>query len=326
VLRQLLSLAERAGALVTQDQRNEQSATDPLMRHIERNLFASPFSVYGGNGEHMTIFGASDRRAEAESLAEAILEFARNGVRYRDMAVVVSDLEAYAALISRSCERRGIPVFLDRKHPLTGHAAIDGVLAACALRKKLCVFELHLRKSALRHARMRTRKRRSESARTGARGNAMPNPHRREPEEAARERARRLPRAGRLSKGSPARRCGRCARSTRFSRKLNCSASWRSGRKGSDKQGASRDAGARAGWNLLASCSTNSTNPGGAQVGKRICAPVGEGLRLQCRIVPGTADHGLVGTWFERGAGGCARCSCWRKRGIAPRPAETTVC
>ncbi|MEA4870425.1 MAG: PD-(D/E)XK nuclease family protein [Christensenella sp.] len=132
VLLQLRAVAERAGAAVDEERLCEQTnRADPLMRHIERNLFAYPAEVYHGNAEKLTIFGASSRRAEAESLAEAILTFAREkGVRYREMAVIVSDLEAYAGLIRRSCERRGIPIFLDRKRPLTGHAAIDAVLSA----------------------------------------------------------------------------------------------------------------------------------------------------------------------------------------------------
>jgi len=132
VLSQLRDVAERVGAVVTEERLCEQTnRADPLMRHIERNLFAYPAEVYHGNAEKLTLFGASDRRAEAESLAEAILSFARDrGIRYREMAVVVSDLEAYAGLIRRSCARRGIPIFLDRKRPLSGHAAADAVLCA----------------------------------------------------------------------------------------------------------------------------------------------------------------------------------------------------
>lgn len=131
VLALLKAVAERVGAPMREERLCEQTnAGDPLMRHIERNLFAYPAEVYHGNAGNLTLFGASDRRAEAESLAEAILELARLGVRYRDMAVIVSDLEAYSYLIQRACARRGIPVFLDRKRPLTGHAAVDGVLSA----------------------------------------------------------------------------------------------------------------------------------------------------------------------------------------------------
>ena len=207
VLRALLDVAETAGANVVEERLCQQKdGGDPLMRHIEQNLFAYPSEPYPGEGSHLTLFGASDRRAEAESLAEAILEFARSGVRYREMAVIVSDLDAYAALLSRSCARRGIPVFLDRKRPLTGHAAIDGVLAAlrfsangypandlqtyCKSGFAPCAdadaeaLDLYLR-------------------RTGVRGNALLKPLTRgAPEEAAeRARAAVTPALERLSKG-----------------------------------------------------------------------------------------------------------------------------
>ena len=131
LLYQLNEAAARAGAAVTQERLCEQTdKTGPLMRHIERNLFAYPSEIYQGDAKELTIFGASSRRAETEALAEAILSFARDkGVRYREMAVIVSDLDAYAGLIRRSCERRGIPIFLDRTRPLTGHAAADAALS-----------------------------------------------------------------------------------------------------------------------------------------------------------------------------------------------------
>ncbi len=127
----LRAAAERAGAAVSEERLCEQTGnTSPLMRHIERNLFSYPAEVYRGEAKNLVVFGASSRRAEAESLAEAILSLAREqGVRYRDMAVLVSDLDAYEGLIRRACARRGIPIFLDRKRPLAGHAAASAVLS-----------------------------------------------------------------------------------------------------------------------------------------------------------------------------------------------------
>ena len=132
VLLLLREVAERAGVTVSEERLCEQTnRADPLMRHIERNLFAYPAAVYQGNAEKLTLFGSSDRRAEAEALAGAILTFAREkNIRFREMAVVVSDLDAYAGLIRRACAKRGIPIFLDRKRPLAGHAAAEAVLSA----------------------------------------------------------------------------------------------------------------------------------------------------------------------------------------------------
>ena len=132
VLLLLREVAERAGAVVTEERLCVQTnRADPLMRFIEQNLFSYSLAPYKGVAEKLTLFGASDRRAEAEALAETILSFARDkAIRYREMAVVVSDLDAYAGLIRRACAKRGIPIFLDRKRPLSGHAAAEAALAA----------------------------------------------------------------------------------------------------------------------------------------------------------------------------------------------------
>ena len=102
----------------------------PALAHLERNLFASPAPPFEENADSVMVFGASDRLAETEALADAILSCARRGVRYRETAVIVSDADAYMPLIERVFRRRGIPVFLDRKRPVTEHAAVDAVLAA----------------------------------------------------------------------------------------------------------------------------------------------------------------------------------------------------
>lgn len=305
VLRQLLVLAERTGVRVVQEQFIQQSATDPLMRHVERNLFAYPFSVYSGNGEHITIFGASDRRAEAESLAEAILKFARNGVRYRDMAVVVSDLEAYAALISRSCERRGIPVFLDRKHPLTGHAAIDGVLAAVRFAANgYAAYELQTYcKSGFAPCTDAD----AEALdlylrRTGARGNALLKPlTRANPEEAAeRARAAVAPALERLSKGLARATVGEQVRafySFLTEIELQRALEERAETLGREGRIALMQEHAQV-WNLLVELLDQlSEILGELKVGKKeFVRLLEEGLAgCSVGIVPGTADQGLVG-------------------------------
>lgn len=102
----------------------------PELAHLERQLF-SPFTrPYGEEAEHITVCGATDRSAEAEWLGDRILELTRRGLRYREIAVVLSDMEAYGGLVSRAFSRRGIPVFWDRKRPVTGHAAVDAALSA----------------------------------------------------------------------------------------------------------------------------------------------------------------------------------------------------
>ncbi|MEG1524472.1 MAG: PD-(D/E)XK nuclease family protein [Clostridia bacterium] len=123
-------LADRRNCPVTIARMSHGKSIAPALYHLEHNLFAYPTLAYNEDAPNITVFGASDRTAEVEALADAISAQARRGVRYREMAVIVSDPDAYMPLVSRVLSRRNIPVFLDRKLPVTGHAAIDAALSA----------------------------------------------------------------------------------------------------------------------------------------------------------------------------------------------------
>ena len=100
------------------------------LHHLETHLFSDDTVPFMRETGEIGIFGASDRVRETEALADRVLEYARRGVRYREMAIIVSDPEAYLPLVERAFVRRNIPVYLDTKHPVTSHAAIDLALSA----------------------------------------------------------------------------------------------------------------------------------------------------------------------------------------------------
>jgi len=100
------------------------------LMHLEKELFAYPADAYAAEASCITIYGATGRQAEAEAAADRILELTRQGLRYRDMAVVVSDPAAYGPVLKRSLALRRIPSFFDVKHPVAAHAAAETVEAA----------------------------------------------------------------------------------------------------------------------------------------------------------------------------------------------------
>jgi len=63
----------------------------------------------------------ADSEAEAVLAAREILQFVRYGGRYRDCAVIVRQIEAYHATLSRMFRRYGIPFFMDRREPVAHH-------------------------------------------------------------------------------------------------------------------------------------------------------------------------------------------------------------
>ncbi len=106
------------------------SAAASALSHLEQNLFSPRTPVFDGDAGETLIFTASDRAAEAEMAADLVLDLARQGVRYRDIAIVVTDMDAYGAKLRRAFAKRDIPLFYDAKRPVLGHAAIDVMLAA----------------------------------------------------------------------------------------------------------------------------------------------------------------------------------------------------
>ena len=101
----------------------KERAVPSALRHLEKEGFAYPFTVYDGEPSGITLFAASDRITEAHALADRISVAARQGIRYRDMAVVCTDMGAYFPIVSRVFHARKIPFFTDHKHPLSGYPA-----------------------------------------------------------------------------------------------------------------------------------------------------------------------------------------------------------
>ena len=100
------------------------------LQHLEQSLFSYPAAAFSGNADCITIYGATGRQQEAEAAADRILELTRQGLRYREIAVVLSDPEAYGAVLRRSLMQREIPFFLDAKRSASSHAAAETVEAA----------------------------------------------------------------------------------------------------------------------------------------------------------------------------------------------------
>lgn len=121
--------AERGIPVHTRFFETETKRAEALM-HLERQLFSYPWTAFDGDASAITIYGATARQTEAEAAADRILELIRQGLRYREMAVVLSDPEAYGPALRRSLALRGIPFFLDAKRPAAAHAAAETVEAA----------------------------------------------------------------------------------------------------------------------------------------------------------------------------------------------------
>jgi ATP-dependent helicase/nuclease subunit B len=100
-------------------------AESQALSHLEAQFGARPAVKFTADPEGVSLYSAANKRSEIEGAAQRILSMVRDGdYRYRDMAVLVRDMESYADLIETVFTDYRIPFFLDHKrsmlhHPLT---------------------------------------------------------------------------------------------------------------------------------------------------------------------------------------------------------------
>jgi len=103
----------------------------PQLAHIERHVFGGQAERIRAAG-NIRVVSAPNARAEVQFVARQILELVRQkSYRYRDIAVIASDLARYQHYIRASFEDCGIPFFIDKRRSLSQHPVV--VLISSAL-------------------------------------------------------------------------------------------------------------------------------------------------------------------------------------------------
>ncbi len=100
------------------------------LTHLEKYLNAWPYRVYGQQTRDILLFSSSNLFSEVEAAAREILSLCRDRhLRFRDIAVVIGNLEAYAEIIEVVFREYGIPCFLDRKVDIANQPLVRLVLS-----------------------------------------------------------------------------------------------------------------------------------------------------------------------------------------------------
>lgn len=100
------------------------------LSHLERYYFSYPYRRYRGKTKDVSLFVASNIYSEVEETAKDILALCRDrGWRYRDIAVVTGNLDAYEKLIRVIFTEYGIPFFIDKKKDITSHPLAQLILS-----------------------------------------------------------------------------------------------------------------------------------------------------------------------------------------------------
>ncbi|MDX1950796.1 MAG: hypothetical protein SFY81_01360, partial [Verrucomicrobiota bacterium] len=72
-------------------------------------------------GDGLKIVSCLNVEEEAQLAVDEILRFVRSGGRFREVAVLVRSLDAFASPLQRALNRYRIPLFLDRREPIAHH-------------------------------------------------------------------------------------------------------------------------------------------------------------------------------------------------------------
>ncbi|MDF2925531.1 MAG: addB [Paenibacillaceae bacterium] len=130
------SLPESAIEMV-KEQVPPRFAASPMLAHLERQyeyrLSSARKGYQPASGEEprVTICAAVHRRAEVEAAAREVLRLVRDeGLRYRDMALRVRNVEDYGDLLETVFTDYGIPYFMDQKRSVLNHPLVELIRSA----------------------------------------------------------------------------------------------------------------------------------------------------------------------------------------------------
>ena len=106
----------------------------PALCYLEQNLFRYQYEPYTEKQQELCMFEALSPREEVHQTALYIRKLIREeGLTYRDIAVVIGDLEGYASYVETEFGQLEIPCFLDRTRGIVLNPMIEYIKSALQL-------------------------------------------------------------------------------------------------------------------------------------------------------------------------------------------------
>lgn len=104
------------------------------LQHLEQNLFRYTCKPYEEPQEQIQMFETTTPREEVHQTGLYIRSLIRSeGLAYRDIAVIMGDLEGYAPYVETEFEKLSIPCFIDRTRGIVLNPMIEYIKSALAL-------------------------------------------------------------------------------------------------------------------------------------------------------------------------------------------------
>lgn len=102
-----------------------------VLAHLERAWDKPQAPPFDGETDPLIVQSAEDRTAEVEAVAAEIHRLVREeGYRFKEISVVVRNLDTYAPHIAAVFSKFGVPYFIDQRRPMLFHPLVQGLSAA----------------------------------------------------------------------------------------------------------------------------------------------------------------------------------------------------
>ncbi len=109
---------------------DEKRYTNPELPLLEKGLFENNYEVFDEKTEHITICSAEDFQSECDYVAHTVKKLIRaEGMRCRDIAIISRAEGNYVRQIRAALKKNGVPVFEDRRQPVSTQPLIEFLLS-----------------------------------------------------------------------------------------------------------------------------------------------------------------------------------------------------
>ena len=127
----LMELQGRCQVITNTRHRFEEA---PSLLHLEQNLFRFSGKATCGEQREVSAFAASSPKEEVHQVGLKIHELTRmEKVPYREIALILGDLESYAPYVEREFTGLGIPFYLDRTRQIALNPLVEFMKSALKL-------------------------------------------------------------------------------------------------------------------------------------------------------------------------------------------------
>lgn len=107
---------------------------NPPLAFLEQNIFRYTKHVYGKEQEALSLHTVKNPKEESLFIASEILRLVRTkGYRYRDFAVIVSDMGTYAEYMEKAFQTYHIPFFMDHKRSVLLNSFVEYLRSLLAM-------------------------------------------------------------------------------------------------------------------------------------------------------------------------------------------------